>query len=51
MRKCSTKKGHYVFCTYYTRKDGTRIYAKDLSNIYCELILSARGHVRARNGP
>lgn len=29
MRKCSTKKGHYVFCTYYTRKDGTRIYAKD----------------------
>lgn len=25
----SKKRGHYVFCTYYTRKDGTRVYARD----------------------
>ena len=25
----SLTKGHYIFCTYYTRKDGVRIYAKD----------------------
>ena len=22
-------KGHYVFCTFITRKDGSRIYARD----------------------
>ena len=23
------KRGHYIFRTYYTRKDGTRVYARD----------------------
>lgn len=26
--KNTKKHGHFVFCTYYTRKDGTRVYAK-----------------------
>lgn len=25
----SAKKGRYIFCTYITLKDGTRIYAKN----------------------
>ena len=25
----TSKRGHYIFCTYYTRKDGTRVYARD----------------------
>lgn len=25
----SKKRGHYIFRTYYTLKDGTRIYARD----------------------
>ncbi len=25
----TAKKGHYIFCTYITRKDGTRIYARN----------------------
>lgn len=29
MRNNSSTKGYYVYCTYYTRKDGTRIYAKN----------------------
>ncbi len=29
MQESNAKKGYYVFCTYYTRKDGTRVYAKD----------------------
>ena len=24
----TVKGGHYIFCTYITRKDGTRIYAR-----------------------
>ncbi len=24
----TVKSGHYIFCTYITRKDGTRIYAR-----------------------
>ncbi len=27
--KKSIKRGYYIFCTYYTRKDGTRVYARD----------------------
>lgn len=27
MRICQNKKGHYIYRTYYTRKDGVRVYA------------------------
>lgn len=29
MSNNSKTNGYYVYCTYYTRKDGVRVYAKD----------------------
>lgn len=29
MRNIKNKSGYYVYCTYFTRKNGVRVYAKD----------------------
>ena len=29
MRQKRSKHGHYIYCTYRTLKDGTRLYARD----------------------